>query len=117
MKIEELKITQKILDMMAAGYNYMQQYPKSVKYSLCTDIRHAMDVLLERALEAEKKYYKKTTYRDLDIANAKLKSYLRISNQLGYLKNRPYEIWSRYLVEIGNMIGGLIKSEQNNPKQ
>ena len=63
---EELKIMQKVFDMMQYGYGALAQYPKSEKFALCTDIKRCMDTMLERTIEAQKKYYKKTTLQDLD---------------------------------------------------
>lgn len=107
---EELKILQKIFDMMQYGYGALAQYPKSEKFALVTDIKRSMDTILERAIEAQKKYYKKTTLQDLDIEIMKLKAYLRLSQNLGFLPMKKYEIWSEKVVEIGKMLGGWLKS-------
>ena len=74
---EELKIMQKVFDMMQYGYGALAQYPKSEKFALCTDIKRCMDTMLERTIEAQKKYYKKTTLQDLDVEVAKLRAYLK----------------------------------------
>ena len=44
---EELKIMQKVFDMMQYGYGALAQYPKSEKFALCTDIKRCMDTMLE----------------------------------------------------------------------
>ena len=82
---DELKILQKIFDMMEYGYAALAQYPKSEKFALVTDIKRSMDTMLERAIEAQKKYYKKTTLQELDVEIMKLKAYLRLSQNLGFL--------------------------------
>lgn len=107
---EELKILQKIFDMMEYGYGALSQFPKSEKFALVTDVKHSMDRLLERSIEAQKKYYKKTTLQDMDVEIAKLRAYLRLSYQLGFLPMKKYEIWSEKVVEIGKMLGGWLKS-------
>lgn len=107
---EELKILQKIFDMMEYGYAALAQYPKSEKFALVTDIKRSMDTMLERAIEAQKKYYKKTTLQELDVEVMKLKAYLRLSQKLGFLPMKKYEIWSEKVVEIGKMLGGWLKS-------
>lgn len=112
---EELKILQKIFDMMEYGYGALAQYPKSEKFALVTDIKRSMDTMLERTIEAQKKYYKKTTLQDLDVEIMKMKAYLRLSQNLGFLPMKKYEIWSGKVVEIGKMLGGWLKSV-NNPK-
>lgn len=112
---EDLKIEQKIFDMMEYAYGALAQFPKSEKFALCTDIKHSMDILLSRCIEARKKYYKKTTLQDMDVEIAKLHAYIRLAHLLGFLPPKKYEIWSGQLVEIGKMLGGWIKAV-NGPK-
>ena len=40
----------------------------------------------------------------------KLRAYLRLSHNLGFLPRKKYEIWSEKVVEIGKMLGGWLKS-------
>lgn len=110
--MEELKILQKIFDMMKYGYGALAQFPKSEKFSIVADIKKCMHIMLERTIEASKKYYKKTTLQELDVELMKLRAYIRLSHELGFLPIKKYEIWSAKLVEIGKMIGGWIKSNQ-----
>lgn len=108
--IEELKILQKIFDMMEYGYQALMQYPKSEKFALVVDIKHCMHLILERSIEAQKKYFKKTTLQDMDVELAKLRAYLRLSHTLHFLPTKKYELWSGMVVEIGKMLGGWIKA-------
>lgn len=109
--MEELKILQKTFDMMDYAYQALAQFPKSEKFALCVDIKRCMDTIMERIIEANKKYYKKTTLQELDVEVEKLKTYIRLSHKLGFLPNKKYEIWSGQAVEIGKMVGGWIKSQ------
>jgi len=113
---EELKLLQKIFDMMEYGYLALAQFPKSEKFALATDIKRCMDVMLERCIEAQKKYYKKTTLQDLDVEIMKLKAYLRLSHNLGFLPLKKYEVWSEKVVEIGKMLGGWLKTVHSDSK-
>ena len=61
---EDLKLQQKIYDMMLYAWPVLAQFPKSEKFTLVADIKRNMDVLMERCIEAKKKYYKKTTLQD-----------------------------------------------------
>ena len=98
---EDLKILQKILDMMEYGYIAMRQFPKSEKYALATDIKRCMDTMLEYCIEAQKKYHKQTTLQHMDVEQMKLRAYIRLSFNLGFLPEKKYEIWSGMVVEIG----------------
>lgn len=108
--MEELKILQKTFDMINYAYPALAQYPKGEKFALVADIKRCMDVMLERVIEANKKYYKKTTLQELDVEVEKLKAYVRLSYNLGFLPPKKYEQWSGLVVEIGRMVGGWIKS-------
>ena len=107
---EEMKILQKITDMMEYGYQVVTQFPKSEKFALVIDIKRCMHTMLERAIEAQKKYYKKTTLQELDVEIAKLKIYMRLSMNLGFLPFKKYEAWAEMVVEIGKMLGGWLKT-------
>jgi len=108
--MEELKIGQKIYDMILYGYTAFRQFPKSERYTLVADIKRSMYIMLRLVISANKKYYKKTTIQDLDIELDILRSYVRISHDLGFLPFNKYENLAKQLNEIGRMIGGWIKS-------
>lgn len=107
---EELKIQQKIYDMMLYAYPITAQFPKSEKFTLVADIKKQMDILLERCIEAKKKYFKKSTLQEMDVANEKLMVYIRLSCDLHYISVHTYGVWADKLVEIGKMIGGWLKA-------
>lgn len=107
--MEELKILQKTFDMILYAYPALSQYPKGEKFALVSDIKRCMDKIMDKIIEANKKYYKKTTLQELDINVAKLKAYIRLSYNLGFLPPKKYAYWSGLVAEIGNMVGGMIK--------
>ncbi len=115
--MDELKIEVKIFDMMKYGYKALVQFPKSEKFALAADIKHCMDTMLERCIEAKLKYYKKTTLQDLDVENYKLRAYLRLAHEMGYLAPKKYEVWSAQSVEIGKMLGGWLKSANGDSRK
>ena len=80
------------------------------------DVQKKKLMMLERTIEAQKKYYKKTTLQDLDVEVAKLRAYLRLSHELGFLPMKKYEVWSGMAVEIGKMLGGWLKTIKSQPK-
>jgi len=110
---ETLKILQKIEDMMEYVYPALAQYPKSERFAMVADMKRSMDTMLERAIEAEKKYYKKTTLQELDVEIMKMKTYVKMSYRLGFLPDKKRNVMNDYLVEIGKMLGGWIKACQN----
>lgn len=111
--VEEFKVLQKVQDMMAYGYPILRQFPKAEKFSLAQDIRMSMNQLLRYTITEDKKHSKKTTIEYMDVENGVLQSYIRIANKLGFISDHSYGVWSGKLVEIGKMIGGLLKSVGN----
>lgn len=114
---EELKIEQKVLDMMEYAYLHaLSQYPKSEKFAMAADIKRCMDTLLERCIEAKKHYYKKTTLQDMDVELEKIRKYVGLSFRLKYLPMQKYKVWNEKLDEIGKMLGGWLKTVNSQRK-
>lgn len=107
---EPKRALQKIEDMMEYAYPVLQQFPKAEKYSMAADLKRCMDIMLERCVEAEKAYYKKTTLRELDVAVAKCKTYVKMAYRLKFVSYKKFEIINDYLTQIGKMVGGWIKT-------
>lgn len=112
-KKEDFKILQKCYDMIEYGYVALRQFPKSEKHTLAAEIKRSMYELLRLIIRANKRYYKKTTLQDIDIEIENLRYLVRLSNGLGFLPFKKYEIWTRTLNEIGKMLGGWMKSMKN----
>ena len=107
---EELLIVKKITDMMEYAYLALAQFPRSEKQAMVADIKRCIDRLLERAIEANKKYFKKNTLQEMDVELAKLKKYIRLAYRLKFLPFKKYKNWTEKTKEIGRMLGGWIKS-------
>lgn len=113
---EPLKILQKIEDMMEYAYAALQQFPKSEKYAMAADIKRCMDIVLERCIEGEKAYYKKTTLREMDVALAKLKVYVKLAYRQRFIPPQKFRVWNDFLSEIGRMLGKWIQSQSAKEK-
>lgn len=110
--MEDLKIAQKIYDMILYGNKALIQFPKSERYVLAADIKTSMYAMLRLCIVANKHYYKKTTLQDLDVELEVLRNLLRLASdpETRYLPLKKYEVWSKKLDEIGKMLGGWIKA-------
>lgn len=106
----ELKIRQKVEDMMIYGYTALRQFPKSERHVLAAEIRQSMYRLLRLVITANKRYHKKTTMQDADVELDCLRSQVRLAMELGFLTFKKYEVWAGHLAEIGRMLGGWMKS-------
>lgn len=107
---EPKRALQKIEDLMEYAYPALAQFPKSEKFAMAADIKRCLDVMLERCIEAEKSYYKKTTLKELDVSIAKCKTYVKMAYRLQFMPYKKFEIINGYLTEIGKMVGGWIKA-------
>ncbi len=113
---DDFKLLQKVQDMMIYGYPLLNQFPKAEKFSLAQDIRSSMNELLRLTITESKKKSKQAALEHLDVENETLKRLLCVSMELKYLSRHHYGVWSEKLVEIGKMIGGLLKSVNSKPK-
>ena len=116
MSTGEFKILQKVQDLMLYSYPILTQFPKAERFSFAQDIRHCLNTLLELTITEEKRYIKKTTIENMDVENEKLKLYIRMAHDLRYIDNHRYAVWEAKVVEIGRMIGGLLRSVSSKPK-
>ena len=116
MATEDFKLLQKVTDLMIYSYPILNTFPKIVRFSFAEDIRRQMDQLLELTIEEDARYIKKTTIQNMDVANKKLQRYIQIAYELRYIDKHRYSVWSAKLVEIGKMIGGLLKSVSGKPQ-
>lgn len=117
MATEDFKLLQKVQDMMVYAYPVLHQFPKVEKFSLANDIRNCMNLILELTITEDKKHSsKRPTLEKLDVENEKLKVYIRLSHMLKYIDKHRYGVWEAKTVEIGKMIGGLLKSVDSRPK-
>lgn len=107
---DPLLILGKIEDMMLYAYPVLNAYPKYERFVLAADIKRCMDQATERTIEANKKYYKKTTLQELDVEIDKLRKYVRLSYRLKYIDFKKYKQWSEKVNEIGRMLGGWMAS-------
>lgn len=71
---------------------------------------------MKRLWKRRKKYFKKTTLQELDVANTKLQHYLRVAFRLRFVSMHKYEVWSKQLVEIGKLLGSWLNTVKANSK-
>lgn len=112
--MDKLTIVTKLNDMMEDLWQGIDQYPKREKFALGQDTKNAFLELDKLVIEAVKKYYKKTTLQQADVALFVLKQFIRLGYKRRYLSVKRYERLSRNITEIGCMIGGWIKYTNAN---
>jgi four helix bundle protein len=103
---------------------YLNHFPRHEKYALANNIRSTAYAVFDFVTEGEKRYLKKTTLTNLDIAHEKLRMQLYLAHELGYFRFKDgkqtdehflereqnrYQAITQVNDEIGKMIGGWIK--------
>ena len=108
--MEELLIKKKCTDMMVYAYQAMTHFPKSERFTLCADIKRNMTRSLELITRAGLSSKNQLTLLfDLDVELKVLLEFVRLSYTLKFLPEKKYEEWSKLIVELGRMCGGMIK--------
>ena len=88
-------------------------YPRLQKYSLCAQIRGRIDKIRDLAIRCYKGYINKSTLRDMDVAVEQLRWDIRISYRLKYISEHRLDVWMNAVDEIGRMVGGWIKKQND----
>ena len=109
MAVEDLKIKQKCEDMILYAYIALRQFPKSEKFTLAADIKKSMFKILELIIRCNKSRDKRKYLYTIDVELDILRSFVRLAKDLKFLPFKRYEVWSRYLDELGRMLGGWMK--------
>jgi hypothetical protein len=114
---ESFILKEKIGDMMKYGYPLTMQFSRKNR-ELADQMRVCMLTLYRKAVEIEKKYYKKTTTQELDVELDVLRHLVRMAADKDFcgtkyappLTAQQYKVWATKNDEIGRLIGGYIKS-------
>ena len=120
----ETVLNRKFIEFMKLLNIYLNHFPKHEKYALTNKIRNTAYDVYDYISEGQKKYFKKTTLTNLDIAHEKLRMQLYLAYELEYfrfqdgkqidakpkkLEERRFLIIGKLNDELGKMIGGWIK--------
>lgn len=129
---DEAKLDVKFIDFAKQTNLYLNHFPKHEKYGLSQQIRNAAYQVYGLIVESQKRYQKKTSLTNLDIAHEQLRMYMRLAFELGYFSFKDgakvgedyaksathrYLAISRMADELGRMIGGWILADKtkSNP--
>lgn len=120
----EAGLNRKFVEFMKLLNVYLNHFPRHEKYALSNRIRNTAYEMYDYVTEGQKRYHKKTTLTNLDIAHERLRMQLWLAYNLGYFRfgkkdeapqateGRRYAAISRGVDELGRMIGGWIKAER-----
>ncbi|MFT4311541.1 MAG: diversity-generating retroelement protein Avd [Candidatus Woesearchaeota archaeon] len=110
--IENFQLFKKYYDFQLWLIPTLNKFPKNQKYTLAEKIQNqsikVLDIIIQIAQNHER--IKATKKADLELK--KLKILIRLSKDLKLLTFEKYEHSSKKLVEIGKILGGIIKLQQ-----
>lgn len=116
----EAILNRKYMEMIKLLNIYLNHFPKFEKYALSNNIRNTAYEVYDLITECQKRYYKKTSLTQLDVAHQKLRMQVYLANELGYFafkdgrKDTKVDPTKRFLAitkiidEVGKIIGAWI---------
>ncbi|PIN81102.1 four helix bundle protein [Candidatus Woesearchaeota archaeon CG10_big_fil_rev_8_21_14_0_10_32_9] len=108
--IDGFILFKKYYDLLLWIYPVTRKFPNKEKYVLGEKIQTiALNVLENIIMIASNKEREKALIK-ADIELEKLRILIRLSNDLKLLDLRRYEYASKKIIEIGKILGGIIKS-------
>ncbi len=125
---DEAKLDVKFTDFAKQMNLYLNHFPKHEKFGLSQTIRCKAYEVYGFIVESQKRFQKKTSLTNADIAHEQLRMFLRLAFELGYFSFKDgakidhghektathrYLAISRMVDELGRMIGGWIASEKS----
>jgi len=120
----EAELNRKFMEFAKLMNIYLNHFPKHEKYALANRIRNTAYEVYDYITEGQKRYIKKTTMTNLDVAHEKLRMQLHLAYDLGYfqykggkrepeqpaaLSEHRYLAINRLVDELGRMIGAWIR--------
>ena len=124
---DEARLDAKFTDFAKQLNLYLNHFPKHEKYGLSQTIRCKAYELYGFLVEGQKRYQKKTSLTNADIAHEQLRMFLRLAYGLGYFAFKDgarlsdhertathrYLAISRMVDELGRMIGGWMATDKS----
>ena len=116
----EIVLNRKFMETIKLLNIYLNHFPRHEKYALALQIRQTAYRVYDLITECHKRYFKKTTLSELDIAHEQLRMQVYLANELGYFsytngKQGPQQTAdhrfmsiSKLVDEIGKIIGAWI---------
>ena len=89
---DEAKLDVKFTDFAKQMNIYLNHFPKHEKYGLSQEIRRKAYEVYGFIVEAQKRYYKKTTLVGLDVAHEQLRMLLRLAQHALCAQAQPVHL-------------------------
>ena len=111
--VEGLMVYKQYMELIYYMENIVLKYPKCEKLSLVSNIKNNTYLGMKKIIMANKEFNKGkriNILNDLDTDMKVLKVLIRLSYKKKYINGNNYRAWSKKISNIGNLLGGWIKS-------
>lgn len=108
-----LMIYKQYLEMIYYTENITLKYPKSEKGAMVDEIKRITYNGMRKIILANKEFNKNKRIiilNEIDVELKMLKVMIRVSYRKKYINSKNYSAWSKKIYNIGNLLGGWIKS-------
>lgn len=114
-KVEDLIIYKEYLELIYYTEMILEKYPKCERFAIVTTLKNTTYEGMKYILNAFKEYTREEKLKclgRLDTDLKMLKVLVRISHKRRYISSKNYTAWSKKIANIGNLLGGWMKSCQ-----
>ena len=112
-ELEGLMIYKQYLGMIYYTENITLKYQKSEKGAMVDEIKRITYNGMRKIILANKEFNKNKRIiilNEIDVELKMLKVMIRVSYKKKYINSKNYSAWSKKIYNIGNLLGGWIKS-------
>ena len=114
-KVEDLTIYKQYLELIFYTENILEKFPKCERFAIVTTLKNTTYEGMKCILIIFKEYTREGKLKNLNYLDTNLKMLkvlIRVSYKRKYISAKNYTSWSKKLANIGNLLGGWIKSCQ-----
>jgi len=111
--VEDLIIYKQYIELIYYTENILMKFPKCERFALASTIKNSTYEGMRCVINAFKEYTKEqkiSNLNHLDTTLKMIKVMIRVSYKKKYINPKNYAAWSKKLANLGNLLGGWMKS-------
>lgn len=111
--VEDLVIYKQFIELIYYTESILMKYPKCERFALASTIKNTTYEGMRYVLNTFKEYSKEqkiSNLNQLDTCLKMIKVMIRVSYKKKYINAKNYAAWGKKLANIGNLLGGWMKS-------
>lgn len=112
---DEFPIFIKWLDFLKWFLNKTEKFPKKVQFTFSNRMNNLALDIVENIVEARYSKYKTHILRQMNLRLEKLRVLFRICYENKYLSHEAYQHGVKMMNEVGKMLGGWTKWQEERP--